>query len=535
MPNSAADRRTHLAPRRWALLGSGVAVTTFEVEHPEVLRLANREQAAEDTTIVKGCRSEHALETSPLLRMATPASFREDGGSLIWDAEECVVKEPERVERRQDDPDDLRAFAQAQAQTESEKPSGRMFGAAPVTQLNVTETTTSTYEMGDNCLLWCAAQMPQNRIRWSDLKNALDPDYDHFTTIRDPHAFASALALEASEHQRKLESSVVFSNPFNGAEVRCRNIAVVYGPVAYVGDRHAHIRDSESAEEFIVRSPFTKSTTYRDQLEYRFAVLSHHRLDDDELFLPVSKAMRDALDDAPDPPAGGLPMGGNDVSMLDLPLKVRDCFAGLPPQASGAALGALDVRTDLRLEVNIAGTRHTSMIRHNEAVHDLTDADSEALDRAIAEEPRSSSDARIAQIAIDGGPDNVIRIYDLDGVRSSISVRTEAGNASVKLGKSRAFGRREVHADTTEFDGKFALGHDAGQIILTVVTMNPDATVVIGQPCPNPDLPQNHVNLCDDSDTEITVTAKSPDGAVSSHLNIVIDAALSHRNRQRTT
>ena len=470
-----------------------------------------------------------------MLRMATPASFREDGGSLIWDADECVVKEPERVERRRDDPDDLRAFAQAQAQAESEEPSGRLLGAAPVTQLNVTETTTSRYELGDNCLLWCAAQKPQNRTQWSDLKKALDPEYDHFTTIRDPHAFAFALALEASEHEHKLECSVVFSNPLNGAEVRCRNVAVAYGPVAYVRDRHAHIRESVSAEEFIVRSLFTKSSTHRDQFEFRFAVLSHYRLDDDELFLPVSEAMREALNGAPVSSAGGLPTDAGDVSMLDLPLKVRDCFAEVPPPASDAALGALNLRTDLRLEVNIAGTRHTSTIRHSEAMHDLTNADAEALDRAIAEEAQSSGDARIAKVTIDGGPDNVIRIYDLDGIRSSISIRAEAGGAVVQLSKLRAFGRRECCADTTDFDSNFELSHDARQIILTVVTMNPDATAVIDQPCPNPDLPPNHINLCGDRDTEITVTAKSPDGTVSSRLNIVIDGALSPPNRQRTT
>lgn len=410
--------RTDLMPRGWALLGSGVAVTTYEVGHPEGLRLANRERAAKNCVIVKGCKSDHALETSDLLRMATPASFRESGGSLIWDLEECVVREPERVERRQDDLDDLRVFALAQARAESGESLGRTLGAAPVTQLSVTETTKSTYEMGDNCLLWCAAYEPQNRTQWSDLKKALDPDYDHFTTIRDPHAFAFALALEASEHQHKLESSVVFSNPLTGAAVRCRNVAVVYGPVAYVRDRHAHIRGSASAEELIVRSIFTKSSTHRDQLEFRFAVLSHHRLEDSELFLPVSEAMREALNGGLDAPLSGLSMSGSDVATLDLPLKIRDCFAELPGSASDAALGRFDMRTELRLELKIAGTHHTSTTRHSKAMHATTDADFETLDRAIADEPPSPSDARIAKITINGGPDNVIRILDLDGIRS---------------------------------------------------------------------------------------------------------------------
>ena len=497
------------------------------------MRLANKPCTSRDLTIVKGCEREFAIEFHGQLRMCTPAYYREDGDSLIWDLQECVVREPERVERRRDDSDDLRAHMLAETQLDSERSSTRLLRPASIAQLDVKETTSSTYAMGDNCLLWCAAYRPQNRSERSSWKKSLDPKYDHVSTIRDPDAFAFALALEASEHIDQLESSVVFANPITKFEVACRNLSVIYGPIAYTHDRHAHIRDSQGTEEFMIRSIFTKSAEHRDQLEYRFAILSHRRLAHETLDLTVTEAMLEAVEGDSQASPQGLSMDYSDILRFDLPLKVRDCFAELPQSASDALIGRRDLRTDLRLELNLAGKQQTSTVRESKAVQHAARADFEGLDRAIAQQDASPDDARIAKITIDGGPGTVTSVYDLDGVRSELRMRTESGGAVLGVGTTGAASRSEILVDNSGFDGSFALGHDAQQLILIVVTANPDATVEIDQSCPDPNLPANHISLCDDGDTHVTVTATSADGSQTSSFEIVIDQTLSRANDEQ--
>ena len=83
-----------------------------------------------------------------------------------------------------------------------------------------------------------------------------------------------------------------------------------------------------------------------------------------------------------------------------------------------------------------------------------------------------------------------------------------------------------VLCSNADFDGQFKLTHSAQQLILTVVPMNPAATVAIDQPCRNPNLPQNHVTLSPIEDTRVTVTATSEDGTQTTSLEIVFDQAV---------
>ena len=82
------------------------------------------------------------------------------------------------------------------------------------------------------------------------------------------------------------------------------------------------------------------------------------------------------------------------------------------------------------------------------------------------------------------------------------------------------------------FDGLFTLSHSARQLILTVVPMNPAATVEIDQPCRAPELPDDHITLSPNEDTHVSVTATSEDGSQTSNLAIIIDRTLCRSRNQ---
>ena len=60
------------------------------------------------------------------------------------------------------------------------------------------------------------------------------------------------------------------------------------------------------------------------------------------------------------------------------------------------------------------------------------DVDYESIEREIAVEPRSASDARIAKFVLDGGPGNIIRTYDLGGIDGTYRVPNECGRAKLE-------------------------------------------------------------------------------------------------------
>ena len=145
---------------------------------------------------------------------------------------------------------------------------------------------------------------------------------------------------------------------------------------------------------------------------------------------------------------------------------------------------------------------------------------------AIRSEPRLSDDARVARLTIDGGPGTVTHFYCLEGVWGEISYKSVSGGASLNIRGPQRDGTFLIDADNSGFDGLFELSHSAKQLILTVVPMNPAATVEIAQPCRNPELPHNHITLSRTEDTHATVTTTSVDGTQTSRFEIIVDRAL---------
>ncbi len=114
----------------------------------------------------------------------------------------------------------------------------------------------------------------------------------------------------------------------------------------------------------------------------------------------------------------------------------------------------------------------------------------------------------------------------MEGVWDRISDKSVSGRASLKFPRSERDGTVVIHVDKMGFDGLFTLSHSAQQLILTVVPMNPAATVEIDQPCRDPELPDDHITLSANEDTHVTVTVTSEDETQTSSLEIVIDRAL---------
>lgn len=78
-----------------------------------------------------------------------------------------------------------------------------------------------------------------------------------------------------------------------------------HGPVVYVDDVDAWLHEAQWAAEYFLRAVFTKSTTHRDQREYRFVIWADAEPERDTHLLRASPALIDAMtrhDADPSPP-----------------------------------------------------------------------------------------------------------------------------------------------------------------------------------------------------------------------------------------
>ena len=532
-PRAAANsNRTKLTSRSCVFVGPEEAVTTFEVEHPATLGSKSGGRAPEDATIIKGCPSRYALEDCGTLQMGTLSYYRKHGDSLIWDMQEGVIAGDERVEDRRNDPTDLDAYRQTDAEISMSHPLGRALGSTTVKRLDVNETSQTSLSLGDNCPIWCASLEPRSTKEWTLWWDSLEPHYDHSTPLGDPEAFARALAMMAAPKRSLLGSYLDFRHPITGQVVQCSNLAVFYGPVVYLDDPRDYILEPDDELELIVRRIFTKTTEHRHQREYRFAILSQNALDGDTVHLRVPHAMSQALRSsnglkaaAPRLPEIGPP------TCVPSPRLLR-CFTTDPEGASDYRHG-ISLSTNMRARLHFSGTQHKSSLKRQIAVNEVATVDHETIDKAIKAEPRVPDDARIAKIEIDGGPGTVTRIYCLEGIWGEVRLVAVPGGASLRFSaphRGDAPNVPVVLCSNADFDGQFKLTHSAQQLILTVVPMNPAATVEIDQPCRNPHLPPNHITLSSTEDTKVTVTATSEDGTQTTSFEITIDRALCPAN-----
>ena len=118
----------------------------------------------------------------------------------------------------------------------------------------------------------------------------------------------------------------------------------------------------------------------------------------------------------------------------------------------------------------------------------LDTVDEAEIDRINAQEPRSPDDARISKVVIDGGPGHVVKLRGIrDGLSGVITQRAEVDSVTI-----------------------------------AVETINPHATTEIDPPDADSEASGHQVALPECKDTSIRITASSPDGTTTSHLDIVL-------------
>ena len=518
------SERTKVIPRSCVFVAPEQIVTTAEVEHPARLGRRASGRASPDATIVKGCPSRYALETCDTLQMGTLSYYRKEGDSLIWDLSEGVIAGDERVEKRRDDPAD--AYKGTRTKTSESHPLRRALRTKTIKRLDVSQTSQSSLLLGDNCPVWCASIEPQTAEEWSLWQISLESNYDHTTYIGEPAQFARALGMMALSQQNLLGSRADMRNRVNGHVEQCDNLSVYFGPVAYLDDPRDYILATDDALELIIRGIFTKTAKHQAQREYRFAILPEKALECETILLGVPYPIRHALN-AGRGSRAKLPRLPQIEAAAHMPSRrLLKCFVKGESEGSRDYVHGFSITTNIRQRVRLSGTHQESSITRTVTVSEVATTDVDELEVAVRAEPKSSDDARIAKLTIDGGPGTVTHFHCMEGIRGKINYRSVSGRAAVNISMAEPDDTIHIGVDNRDFDGLFTLSHSGRQLILTVVPMNPATTVEIDQPRRAPGLPDDHITLSGKQDTHVTVTATSEDGSQTSNVVIIIDETL---------
>ncbi len=490
-----------------------VAVTTFQLNLAPGGSQLRRNQLPPTPILVKGCERRFAIEDCGTIRLCTPSYYREDGQSLIWDMQEGAVVSNPRVEERWDETADIEEQRRINAEMAGSDPLAQATVRITATSLRVRESEQSSLTYGDNCLIWCSSIKPRNGRQWSLWRDSLESSYDHISTVCDPHTFALALGAMAFQQKGLLGDSIYFSNPQTGFVTQCPNLPVVYGPVVYVDDRCAYIEESSSDVEFVVRSIFAKTDEHRHQREYRFAILTNLKLEENTIDLAVSSEMRSSVRE----------QDGTVISVHETPSlvfggclpspRIRQCFSERPStQRSPNDFGRV-FTSQVRLSFHLAGIHHQDTTTVRSAVHTVEDVDYEYIEQAIAAEPTSPSDARIAKFIFDAGPGSVFTIYDLRGLSGKYRLSSNSGKVALTANIPEPnHGDKQVLVNSSEFDGSSFLSSGTDQLTLSYFPVNPATTV--------------ETDISDVEDTIITITATSEDGTATSSFELIFDNSL---------
>ena len=173
---------------------AGNLITTTFVD----LRAADQRTSIH--TLAKASRREYALETSPTLRIAKPADFRESGGGLIRDPNEGRATTRTDLLERIDHPDDLtEANARNQEIMRAAKLAGSMLDIRrTTTSTKVTESQGSSIKYGHDWWIYSTSMLEPGAPPPRDWLESLDPEYEHISWIRRPRTFAHALGAMAA-------------------------------------------------------------------------------------------------------------------------------------------------------------------------------------------------------------------------------------------------------------------------------------------------------------------------------------------------
>lgn len=270
--------------------GNGISVIFVDLREPTA-RLPIQH-------LVKGCRSEHAIEAGADVKISTPEAFRHQGENLIRDSAEGQVSESRVLRDVRDDPDDLE---RAMQKSEALNRIAELTGSGWRQHTNSTHTTrlkSRSLAYAPHGWLFCASIEPDTPEGWREWWATLETSYDHVSHIYRPREFARALgsifaeqvgAQSGTAQQRSTASDL----PSHRSDFPYQ--AVFHGPVVYVADVRSWLEDARSEGEMLLRSMFVKAASHAAQQEYRFVIQSEEEPEQQIHLLRSSPALRGAI------------------------------------------------------------------------------------------------------------------------------------------------------------------------------------------------------------------------------------------------
>ena len=119
------------------------------------------------TTLIKGCRDEHAIETSGRILISKPARFRRLGENLIRDPGETYASHLEITHESIDDPQDI---AQARLRDQALNRAAELTGSnfrTNTTGVRTTRSNTQSLTFGRNGWIFCTSIESTTKDEWA--------------------------------------------------------------------------------------------------------------------------------------------------------------------------------------------------------------------------------------------------------------------------------------------------------------------------------------------------------------------------------
>ena len=247
------------------------------------------------SSLVKGCRREHALEDGETLLISKPERFREYGVALIRDEQEGSAKE-ETVVLEPETPEEAANRRATSDLNDALQLVGSRIRSVHSVEHRRRTTQSESFSYGKDWWIFCASIRPDDE-EWEAWRASLDEDYDHVSEIGQPAKFAQALARMVTEQigpRGKDAWRTGTSDGTAGAKTKHKHQWVIHGPVVYTDRLYETIVAEENEVRRMAACLFAKSITHSAQREYRFVVLNGGAAEETVL-LKISGMMRDAL------------------------------------------------------------------------------------------------------------------------------------------------------------------------------------------------------------------------------------------------
>ena len=256
-------------------------------------------------SLAKGCKRQHALETSATLRIARPATFRESGGGLIRDPKEGKATTTRVLAERIDDPDDMR---EARVRNREMMRAIELSGSTHkmtrrIVSIKNTRSEGATLTYGRNWWTFSTSILDYGHPPPPSWWESMDPKYDHVSWIRRPRGFARALgAMVAEQLGPQLEETQLTHKLNDGHELVSNHRLqwIIHGPVVYVDDSYETFNTWPERSTLPFAFLFVKERERIEQREYRFVVLAKEQ-PADAVLLTISPSIRGTLHESPNP------------------------------------------------------------------------------------------------------------------------------------------------------------------------------------------------------------------------------------------